>query len=66
MNLKTIRLEQKLSVPALSRLSGVPVRTIEEVERRDACSVATAIKLSDALGVTLDGLCRPATDKAAD
>ena len=32
MNLKKIRLEQGLSVPALSRLSNVPVRTIEDIE----------------------------------
>lgn len=63
MNLKKIRTEKGLSGRALSELSGVPLRTIEDIERFDRCKVDTAIKLADALGVTLDDLCR---DKAAD
>lgn len=47
MNLKKIHLERGLSH-----------RTIQEVEKRDTCSVSTAIKLADALDVTLDELCR--------
>jgi len=58
MNLKQIRIGKALSVPALSRLSGVPIRTIENVERSGECKVSTAIKLADALGVTLDELCK--------
>jgi len=58
MNLKPIRTQKELSVPALSRLSGVPVRTIENIERTGGCNVANAIKLAEALGVTLDELCR--------
>ena len=58
MNLKPIRKKSELSVPALSRLSGVPVRTIEEIERRDQCRVDTAIRLANALNVSLDELCR--------
>lgn len=58
MNLKQIRTDKGLSVPALSRLSGVPVRTIENIERYGTCKVATAIKLADALEITLDELCR--------
>lgn len=57
MNLKEIRLKQGLSVPALRRLSGVPVRTIENIERRDESTVSNAIKLAKALNVTLDELC---------
>ena len=57
MTLRKIRLEQKLSVPALSRLSGVPVRTIENIEKRQECNVSTAKKLANALKVTLDELC---------
>ena len=65
MNLKQIRLERGLSVPQLVELSGLSRRTIQEVEKRDTCSVITAIKLADALGVTLDELCRdiPRKDK---
>ena len=59
MNLRKIRLEKSLSVAELSRLSGVPVRTIEDLEKRGDGRVSTLIKLADALSVTLDELCRP-------
>jgi len=58
MNLKKIRNQQGLSIRALSELSNVPKRTIEDIERFDRCKVDTAIKLADALHVTLDELCR--------
>lgn len=58
MRLKEIRTKQGLSVPKLVELSGVPRRTIQEVENRNDCRVSTAIQLADALGVTLDELCR--------
>ncbi len=57
MQVREIRLKQGLSIPALSRLADVPVRTIEDIERRDACKVSTAKKLAKALDVTLDELC---------
>lgn len=58
MNLKKIRTSQGLSIRALSERADVPIRTIEDIERFDRCKVDTAIKLADALGVTLDTLCR--------
>lgn len=58
MNLKQIRTKQGLSVPKLVQLSGVPRHTIQEIENRNDCRVSTAIQLADALGVTLDELCR--------
>ena len=58
MNLKQIRKERGLSVRALSEMSGVPVRTIEDLERRDDGRISTMIKIADALNVTLDALCR--------
>lgn len=58
MRLKEIRKSKGLSVPDLVELSGVSRRTIQEVENRDDCRVSTAIKLADALGVSLDELCR--------
>lgn len=58
MKLKQIRLSKNLSVPKLVALSGVHRRTIQEIEIRNDCRVSTAIQLSDALGVTLDELCR--------
>lgn len=62
MNLRAIRLEQSLSVPKLSALADVPVRTIENIERNDECKVSTAIKLAKALNVTLDALCISETE----
>lgn len=63
MNLKKIRNNQGLSIRALSEASDVPKRTIEDIERFNRCKVDTAIKLADALNVTLDELCR---DEAAE
>ncbi|MBR2087315.1 MAG: helix-turn-helix transcriptional regulator [Oscillospiraceae bacterium] len=63
MNLRTIRKDAGLSVPELSRRSGVPIRTIENIERNNNATVVVAIKLADALGVTLDELCRDTPDK---
>ena len=58
MNLRKIRKEKGYSVPKLFTLADVPIRTIENIEKRNQCTVANAIKLADALGVTLDELCR--------
>lgn len=63
MKLKQIRNSKGLSLRALSELADVPQRTIEDLERRDDGRVSTMIKLADALGVTLDELCR---DRAAE
>lgn len=58
MKLKEIRTDKGLSVPQLSALSDVPRRTIQDIEKNNNCKVDTAIKLADALGVSLDTLCR--------
>lgn len=58
MKLREIRTTQKLSVPELSRRSGVSVRTIEYLEKRGDGRVSTLIRLADALAVTLDEKCR--------
>lgn len=58
MRLKEIRTRKGLSVPQLVELSGVPRRTIQDLESRGDGRISTAIKLADALGVTLDELCR--------
>ena len=58
MRLKEIRNRKALSLRALSELSGVSQRTIEDIERFDRCKGDTAIKLADALDVSLDELCR--------
>ena len=62
MQVRKIRLEQGLSVPKLAELSGLSRRTIQEVERRDECTVSTAKKLAAALGVSLDTLCQADTE----
>ena len=54
--------ESFLHVPALAELSGVPRRTIQELEVRNDGRVSTMIKLADALGVSLDELCRDPDD----
>jgi transcriptional regulator with XRE-family HTH domain len=58
MKLTQIRTEKGMTRKALSELSGVPLRTIEDLERRDDGRVSTLIKLADALEVSLDELCR--------
>ncbi len=58
MNLREIRKKRKMTVPQLSEISGVPTRTIEDIQRKGECKVRTAIRLADALEVSLDELCR--------
>lgn len=58
MRLKEIRQNKNLSVPQLVELSGVPRRTIQDIEKKHEAKVSTMIKLADALEVTLDELCR--------
>lgn len=57
MRLKEIRIEQGLSVPKLAELSGVPRRTIQDIEKRGDCMVSTLLKLTSVLGVSLDEVC---------
>ena len=62
MNLRNIRLNRGLSVPELSRESGVPIRTIEDLEKRNDGRISTALKLAKALNVTMDELCKEPED----
>jgi len=62
MNLRNIRLNRGLSVPALSRESGVPIRTIEDLEKRNDGRISTVLKLAKALNVTMDELCKEPED----
>ena len=57
MKLKEIRTDQKISVPKLVEMTGIPRRTIQEIEKRGDCLVSNAKKLAKALNVTLDELC---------
>jgi len=65
MQLRRIRLERGLSVPKLAELTGLSRRTIQEIEKRGDCVVSNAIKLADALGVSLDELCRDPSGEAS-
>lgn len=58
MNLREIRKARGLTIPELSQKSGVPIRTIEGMEKRTDGKISTAIKLSEALNVSLDELCK--------
>jgi transcriptional regulator with XRE-family HTH domain len=57
MNLKRIRIEKGMTVPDLVKLSGLSRRTIQDIEARGDCLVSNALKLAEALGVTMDELC---------
>ena len=54
LNLKKLRAEAGLSIKALSELSGVSKRTIEDIEARGDCRISTASILCSALGCSLD------------
>jgi len=58
MRLKEIRTEKGMTVQQLADAANLPKRTVEDILRRGDCLVSNAIKLADALGVTLDELCR--------
>lgn len=58
MKLREIRTDKCISVPKLSELSGVPRRTIQDIEKRNDCLVSTAQKLATALNVSLSDLCK--------
>ena len=63
MNLKQIRNEKGITIVQLHEMTGIPKRTIEDIQRRGDCVVSNAIKLADALGVTLDELCRDSAEE---
>lgn len=49
-NLKTRRLEKKLSTKSLSAMSGVPTSTIQRFELKHVISLESYVKLAKALG----------------
>ena len=67
MNLKAIRTAKGLSQSKLGQMAGnMSIRTIQDIERRGDCKVSTAILLADALGVTMDELCRSKNDEVVE
>ena len=61
MNIKNIRTAKGMTVQQLADAAGISKRTLEDIIRRGDCLVSNAVKLADALGVTLDELCRDNT-----
>lgn len=64
MNIQHYRKEKGMTVQQLADAAGMSKRTLEDAMRRGDCLVSNAIKLANALGVTLDELCRDLPDKA--
>lgn len=58
MNIQQLRKEKGFTVQQLADASRLSKRTLEDILRRGDCLVSNALKLADALGVTLDELCR--------
>lgn len=54
--IKEHRKNSGISVPKMSELTGIPVRTIEALEKRGDCLVSNAQKIAQALGLKLDDL----------
>lgn len=54
IQLKKLRKAAGLSVAALSALSGISRRTIEDIEARGDCRISTAYALCKALGCSLN------------
>ena len=66
LRVKELRSQRGLSVPDLVKLSGVPRRTIQEMENRGDCRMSTAYKIAEALGVSLDDLWIPDKKQAEE
>ncbi|HCD70117.1 MAG TPA: hypothetical protein DEQ68_05785 [Ruminococcaceae bacterium] len=46
----------------MCELTGIPRRTIQDLEKRGDCLVSNALKIANVLGVKLDDLLSPPTD----
>ena len=46
--IKEYRKRAKISVPQMSEITGIPIRTIEGLEKRGDCLVSNALKITDA------------------
>lgn len=57
--IKEHRLKKGFSVPKMAELTGIPRRTIQELEKRGDCLVSNAVKIAEILGITLDELRKP-------
>ena len=59
LHIKAHRLKAKITVPKMSEITGIPIRTIEALEKRGDCLVSNALKIAEALGLTLNDLLTP-------
>lgn len=66
VKLKALRQAAGLSVQKLATLSGVPLRTIQDIEARGDCRISTAFALCQALGCRLDDFYTPENEKAGN
>lgn len=62
--IKEYRNNAGISVPKMSELTGIPRRTIQDLEKRGDCLVSNALKIADTLGITLNDLLTPPPDGA--
>lgn len=60
--IKQYRKKLGISVPKMSNLTGIPIRTIEDLEKRGDCLVSNALKIANVLGLKLDDLLTPPSD----
>lgn len=56
LKLVDIRNEKGISRAELSRISGVPLRTLEDLEKRGDGRISTLYKIAISLNMTLDDL----------
>lgn len=61
--IKDYRKKAGISVPKMSELTGIPKRTIEDLEKRGDCLVSNAVKIAEVLGVKLDELLSPPAEE---
>ncbi len=61
--IKQHRQKAGISVPKMSALTGIPIRTIEGLEKRGDCLVSNALKIANALGLTLNDFLKPPESK---
>lgn len=57
MRLKELRIEKNMTVQQLADAAGLSKRTVEDILRRGDCLVSNALKLAQALGVSIQQLC---------
>ena len=62
LHIKDYRKKSGISVPKMSELTGIPIRTIEGLEKRGDCLVSNALKIANVLGLKLDDLLTPPAD----